>query len=52
MKNKTKTINIIVCFVLMIATCFTFAGCSQAETTKHNIQQVDKETRVMYLFIK
>lgn len=39
MKKKTKTINIIVCFVLMIATCFAFAGCSQAETTKHNIQQ-------------
>lgn len=34
-----KIINIIICFVFMVVTCFIFAGCSQADTTRHNIQK-------------
>lgn len=46
MKKKTKIINIIVCFVLMIVTCFIFTGCSQADTTRHNIQKKADEFNV------
>ena len=36
---KHKKIKILVLILTLILTLFIFAGCNQAETTKHNIQK-------------
>ena len=39
MKNKIKICLIIMFCIFAIIACFVFTGCSQADTTRHNIQE-------------